>query len=180
MKKTNISNLIFSALFTAVIAVISQICILTPLGIPITLQTFAISLCGYLLGAKWAVASVLTYIGVGALGLPVFSGFHGGIHHFLCPSGGFVIGFIFLSLFCGIFKKTKNHILQILSGIFGLLICHLIGVIQFAILTETGFWPAFIASSLPFLIKDILSVAIAYFAALNLNKYILVKTKTSD
>ena len=179
MKNTKISNLIFSALLTAIIAVVSQICILTPFGIPLTLQTFAISFCGYLLGAKWAVASILTYIGVGALGLPVFSGFHGGLHHFLCPSGGYVIGFVFLTLFCGIFKNKKNKLLPVFSGILGLLICHLIGIIHFAVITEVGFIPAFITSSLPFLIKDIILVVLSFYAARSLSKYLLKKSKNA-
>ena len=174
-KNSKISNLFFAALFSAVISVISQVYILTPFGIPLTLQTFAISLCGFILGTKWGTASVITYIGVGLLGLPVFSGFSGGIQHIISPTGGFIIGFIFLSLLCGILNNSKNKFIGILLGIIGVSVCHLIGVIWFSFISKSGFWTAFITSSMPFLIKDILSVIGAFFIAFKIRKYIQVK-----
>ena len=77
-KKTRTQKMILAALFTAVIAVLSQTAIPTPFDVPLTLQTFAVALCGYTLGIKWGVASVAAYILLGAVGVPVFSGFKGG------------------------------------------------------------------------------------------------------
>lgn len=174
-KNSKISNLVFASLFSAIISVISQIYIMTPFGIPITLQIFAVSLCGFFLGAKWGIASVLTYISAGILGLPVFSGFRGGIQHILSPTGGFITGFIFLVFLCGIARKNK--FISVISGIWGVLTCHLIGIIQFAFTTNTGFIPSFITASLPFLIKDIISVVVAFGLSVTLNKYISLHNK---
>jgi len=100
MKKNTVS-LIFCALFTAIISVCAQILIPTPF-FPITLQTFGIALCGYTLGVKNSSLSVLAYIILGVLGAPIFSGFCGGFHHLTDPGGGFVVGFLPLTIFCGL------------------------------------------------------------------------------
>ena len=82
-------NLTLAALFTAVTAVLSQTAIPTPFDVPLTLQTFAVALCGYTLGIKWGLASILTYILLGTAGVPVFSGFRGGVQVLFGATGGF-------------------------------------------------------------------------------------------
>ena len=67
-------RLITAALFTAITAVLSQTAIPTPFDVPLTLQTFAVALCGYVLGVKWGLASTAAYILLGTVGVPVFSG----------------------------------------------------------------------------------------------------------
>ena len=91
MKKS--FNITVSALFTATVCILSQVAFVTP-SVPLTLQTFAIALCGFILSAKWSVISVASYIAVGSLGLPVFSAFKGGIQVVLGPTGGFLFGFL--------------------------------------------------------------------------------------
>ena len=63
--KKRILNITFAALFTAITAALSQAAIPTPFGVPLTLQTFAVALCGYVLGIKWGLASIITYILLG-------------------------------------------------------------------------------------------------------------------
>ena len=67
--KKRILNITFAALFTAITAALSQAAIPTPFGVPLTLQTFAVALCGYVLGIKWGLASIITYILLGAFGV---------------------------------------------------------------------------------------------------------------
>lgn len=167
------ANIATAALFTAVIAVVSQIYIPTPLGIPVTLQTLSVALCGYLLGIKWAAASVLTYILAGAVGLPVFSGFQGGIQHIAGATGGFITGFLILVFFCSALPDKYNRYLKIFMGITGLLLCHTAGVFQFAFVTGTGIPEAIAAVSLPFLLKDIFSVTAASILSVNIKKILL-------
>ncbi|MDY5627951.1 MAG: biotin transporter BioY, partial [Clostridia bacterium] len=78
MKETKTKDIIFIGLFAAILCVCAQISIPTPFGIPFTLQTFAVALCGYILGAKKGALTVLVYILLGTVGLPVFSGFGAG------------------------------------------------------------------------------------------------------
>lgn len=164
--KLKTERIIYSALFTAVLVITAQLTVIAPLGIPITLQTFAVALCGYMLSAKWSVASILTYIVVGAVGLPVFSGFRGGIQHLIGPTGGFIVGFIFLSLFCSL--NFIGAVKKIISGLSGLIICHIIGIFQYAFITGNNLKISFITISLPFLLKDIFCVVLAYILSIKI------------
>ena len=157
-------DLILTALFAAIIAVMSQISIPTPFGVPISLQTFAVALCGYFLGAKKGTAALLVWIAVGAVGVPVFAGFKGGFAALLGVTGGFIYGFIPLVLLCGIELKKKP--LRILLGAAGILACHLCGALQYALLMGIDLWQSLLTVSVPFLIKDFASIAAAYFGAI--------------
>lgn len=177
MQNKNTKNIVFAALFTAIITIISQIHIHTPFDVPVTLQTFAIALCGFILGAKWSVCSVTVYILAGAVGLPVFCCFRGGIQQIFSLNGGFIIGFIFLALFCGISLKKRGKAVKLGISYVGLFICHLLGVIQFAIISKVGFLAAFLTASLPFLIKDMVLIALALYIAPKLENIITKSTK---
>lgn len=151
-----------TALFVAVIAVISQIAIPMPSLVPITLQTFAICLCGYFLGIKNGGCAALVYVLLGAMGAPVFSSFQGGFSVILGHGGGFIMGFIPLALMCGISKKRP---LAILLGCLGILICHLTGIIWYMVITKNPFVPSFVLVSLPYIFKDIALCILSYFVA---------------
>ena len=144
-----------------------------PSGIAFTFQTFAIAFCGYMLGAKWGTASVATYLLVGVVGLPVFSGFKGGVHILTEVTGGFLWGFILLVLLCGLSVCFNKKRVSIFLGIFGVILCHLCGIIQYCFVAEMDFAAAFIAVSLPFLLKDFISVILAFL----LSKKIVKKIK---
>ena len=167
----NTVPLIFAALFTAVISAVSQISFLLPTGIPITFQVFVVALSGFVLGAKWGTASTAAYIILGAVGVPVFSFFKGGMHNLFDVTGGFLIGFIALTFFCGMSKNKKSGI-KILFGIIGLLICHLWGTVQFSFITKTGIIESFIVVSFLYLIKDVVLIVVAVFLSKYLEKYI--------
>jgi len=152
-----------TAMSTAVIAILSQTAIPLPSGVPVTLATFAVALAGYFSGSLCAVLSATVYLVLGAAGLPLFTGFSGGIGHILGPSGGFISGYIPLALICGTAGKIKNAPLAILLGITAMLSCHAIGILHFAAVTARTVYEAFVTASLPFLIKDVISVAAAYF-----------------
>ena len=156
-------DLVSVALFAAIIAVMSQISIPTPFGVPVSLQTFAVAICGYFLGAKKGTASVLVWIAIGAVGVPVFTGFKGGFAALLGVTGGFIYGFIPLVLLCGIELKQKP--LRILLGAAGIIACHLCGAGQYALLMGIDFLQSMLTVSVPFLIKDIVSIVLAFFGA---------------
>lgn len=157
MKKLSVRDLVLIALFTALLAVLSQLAIPLPSGVPITLQTFAVALCGFTLGTKKGVLAVVVYLLLGAIGLPVFAHFMGGIGVFAGVTGGFLWGFLALSALCGTRKP--------LPAALGLVICHLLGVLQFALVSNTAVLASFGIVSAPYLIKDALSLVAALFAA---------------
>ncbi len=164
-KKNKTLSIMLPALFAAVISVLSILYIPMPTGVPFTLQTFAIALCGYVLGAKYGVISVCLYIGIGCAGIPVFSGMTGGIQKLFGYTGGFLYGFIIMVLFCGISKMVKNRMMSVLLGVMGLIICHLLAVVHFSLIMDQGFMVSAMQMSAPFLIKDGLSVIGAYLVS---------------
>lgn len=153
------------ALFAALLSVLSQISFPLPSGVPMTLQTFAVALCGYLAGMKNGSAAVLVYLSLGAVGLPVFSMYLGGIGRLIGPTGGFLFGFIPFVLLCGAGGRQKKAPLAILLGMAGLLLCHLLGALQYSFLGSLRFWNAAALVSAPYLLKDAGSAAAAFLLA---------------
>ena len=161
MKKTKIKSLTLTAIFTAVIAVSAWISVFTPFGINLTLQTFAVCLAGFCLGAKWGTAAVAAYIAVGAAGLPVFSQFSGGFGVLFGVSGGFLWGFLVTAALCGVSKLTKTRTLKYIIVILSVLVCHAAGVVQFCVVSGNNIWTSFLSASLPFLAKDMILAFLA-------------------
>ncbi len=162
-------NLIFCALFTAVIAVCAQIVIPTPF-FPITLQVFGIALCGYTLGLKNSAFSVTAYLLLGILGAPIFSGFCGGFHHITDAGGGFVIGFLPLAVFCGVTVKFKNNFRKIIFGIIGILLMYIFGIVYFCYLTGAKIFSPILFLFAATFVKDVLSLLLALYVSKILRK----------
>ncbi len=162
VKTKRIFNITVTALFTAVIALLAQISIITP-SVPITLQILGVALCGYTLTLKWSLGCVVTYIALGSLGLPVFSSFQGGVQIVLGPTGGFIVGFIFLTLCCSLSQNSKHSIIKIALGMLGVLLCHLTGIIQYSVVSGNSFMASFITASLPFILKDAILLVTAFY-----------------
>ncbi len=168
--KFSIQRLTAAALLTAVTIVFAQISVMTPWGVPFTLQTFAIALCGYMLGARIGFAAVMTYIVLGAAGIPVFSSFRGGISMIFGLTGGFIFGFLPFVLLCGAASGRKNIFFKIFLSLLGLVACHSLGVLQFSFVTASSLPHSFMLVSFPYLIKDIVSVIAAYCLSIIIKK----------
>ncbi len=176
MKKDKIQNIALIALFTAFICVCSFISI--PFYVPITLQIFAIFVSVSLLGVKAGVVSVLLYLLLGAVGLPVFSNFSGGISHLFSQNGAYLFGFIVAVLITGLAQKklNKTYAGYFLSMLFGLIGCYLFGAIYFTFLFSSGeplvaisIW--FMSFVLPFMFIDIIKISLAATLVVRLKKY---------
>lgn len=171
MRKQDLTtqSMVQMAMFTAVLSILSVLQIPMPSGVPLTLQTFAVALCGSVLGAWAGAGSVALYIAVGAAGIPVFAGMKAGIAVLVGPTGGFLFGFLFLAWLCGA-GAGRNKILATGLGLAGLVCCHLAGVTGFILAAGAGPLQAVVTVSLPYLIKDALSVAAAVQAGALLRK----------
>ncbi len=170
IKKGKTVNVITAALFTALMAVFAQIPPSTH-EFPITLQTFGIALCGYILGIKYSFFSIIAYILLGAVGAPVFSGFCGGVHHITGPAGGFIIAFPIFVFFCAVSHKFKNKILKISFGVLGLVVMYIVGIAYYVFVTKNPVSVAVLMYALIFL-KDIFFTVIAFFVSNILRKRI--------
>lgn len=152
--------MVYIALMTAVLAVLSILRIPLPSGVPITLQTFAVALCGGTLGKRGALAAAL-YLLLGTLGLPVFSGMSAGASVLFGATGGFLFGFVPMAYLCGTGIGVRGKTARAALGLLGLAICHAMGAMQYALVTNTPLAASFLLVSVPYLIKDIPSVLAA-------------------
>lgn len=163
--KSKVQKTVMVGVFAALLAVLSLVSIPLPSGVPVTLQTFAVALCGYVLGPRLGALSVGVYLALGAVGLPVFAGFSGGVGVFAGMTGGYLWGFLFLALLCGLGARRDKAGPAVLLGLLGLAACHLCGTVQFAAVTGTSPVQSFLLASAPYLLKDALSVGAAYLSA---------------
>lgn len=131
--------------------------------IPITGQTFAVLLTGALLGSRLGAAAVIAYLIEGALGLPFFAGGGAGLVRFLGPTGGYLVAFPAAAFIVGAFAEhgwDKRYPTAVAAMAIGSLIIFLGGWAWFAILTNTPPVAAFKLAVLPFLLGDVVKIAL--------------------
>ena len=128
---------------------------------PITLQTFFVFLAGLILGPKKAALSMIVYLIMGAIGIPVFSGFRGGFEVLVGFSGGFLLGFVFAAIFIGFMKNikilNKNFINNFVILLAANLIIYMFGASYIAFLTKGSFLLV-LAGFTPYLIGDLFKI----------------------
>ncbi|KAB7673184.1 biotin transporter BioY [Bacillus sp. B1-b2] len=117
------------ALFVAFMAVGANITSFLVIGgVPITLQTFFAILAGLLLGKRLGSFAMITYMFIGLIGIPIFSGISGGLIVLTKPSFGFILAFIVTAFLCGLFvEKKKTMTTFLFSAFIGLLINYILG-----------------------------------------------------
>lgn len=171
-QKLKALDLAYVGLSAALIAVCAWIAI--PLTVSITLQTMAICLVAGLFGWKRGTLSVIIYILLGMIGLPVFTGFKSGLAVITGPTGGYVLGFIFTSIIVGIAtEKMGKKIWQcILFMAIGVLVCYLFGTIWFTIAYKVTFISALSTCVFPFLLPDAVKIIVASILVNRLKKFI--------
>ncbi len=161
--KLSIQDICSIALCTALIAIMAQISIPMPLGVPMTMQTFAITLAAVVLGSKKGGIAAIIYIMLGAVGLPVLAGFTGGVQYFAGPTGGFLISFPVMAFIIGLgaerFRDAKGGF--ILCLIAGTLVNYVIGVLMFCLLMDSTIMAGITACVLPFIPTAILKAILA-------------------
>lgn len=155
------------ALFAALIAICAWLSI--PATVPFTLQAFAVFLAAGVLGGKNGTLAVLVYLLLGAAGLPVFSGFRGGIGVLLGATGGYLIGFIGTALVMwGVSRLAGDGAIALLLGMAaGLLVCYAFGTAWFLLVYLRTTGPVTLAAVLtwcvfPFIVPDIGKMLLAF------------------
>jgi biotin transport system substrate-specific component len=131
--------------------------------IPITGQTFAVLLTGMLLGSRLGAAAVIAYLIEGAIGLPFFAGGGAGLVRFLGPTAGYLVAFPAAAFIVGAFAEhgwDKRYHTAVAAMAIGSVIIFLGGWAWFAILTNTAPVAAFKLAVLPFLLGDVIKIAL--------------------
>ncbi len=162
--KTNTRQMALIGLMTAVTCILGPISIPLPFSpVPITLTNFAIFLSVYILGVKGGLISLLIYLALGTAGLPVFSSFSGGLAKLAGPTGGYLIGFIFLALIHGIFMKRfeSNKTAAAAGMILGMAVCYAFGTAWLSRQMSLSFAAALGIGVLPYLAGDAVKIIAA-------------------
>lgn len=162
MNKSNPYQLAIIGVIAAVISILGPLSI--PIGvIPISLTTFAIFIAVYTLGMKKATISVLIYILLGLVGLPVFSGFSSGPAKLLGPTGGYIIGYVFMALATGFFidRYLDKWYMCFIGMIIGTVLCYSIGTSWLAFQANMTASAALTAGVIPFIPGDLLKIILA-------------------
>lgn len=161
-KKMNTHQLTLIGVMTAVTCILGPLSL--PIGIvPISLTNLAIYFAIYVLGGKRGTLSYIVYLFIGLIGLPVFSGFSGGFTKLFGPTGGYLIGFIFMAFISGIFiDKFSNKIYMCFLGmVLGTIITYILGTAWLSYQVHITFNAALTAGVLPFIPGDLAKMVIA-------------------
>lgn len=160
--KRSIYRLTVCGLMAAVMCVLGPMAI--PIGaVPISFTNLVICLAACLLGWKWAGVSVAVYVLLGMVGLPVFSGYTGGLAKLAGPTGGYIVGFIFLALIGGFFVERfrGSYFWTIVGLVLGMAVTYAFGTAWFMLQMQCTLWYALTVCVLPFALVDVIKIAVA-------------------
>ncbi|MDO4277146.1 MAG: biotin transporter BioY [Eubacteriales bacterium] len=159
-------DMVYIAIFAVLMAVCAWISI--PTAVPFTLQTFGVFMAVGVLGGKRGTLSVLIYIILGAIGIPVFAGFNGGMGVLLSNVGGYIVGFLFSALAMWGLEKLlgRKPLMQVISMVIGLIVCYAFGTVWFMMVyTRTtgavGLGAVLGWCVVPFIIPDLIKIGLA-------------------
>lgn len=171
--KIKAKDMTMVALVTAALCIISPFSIPIPISpIPITMALYAIYLGSIILGKARGVMSTLIYLLLGMVGLPVFTGFSGGLQKLAGPTGGYLIGYIFLAFFTGLFVEKYPGRLRMyfLGGVIGLVFCYAFGTAWFLFQYDVGVQAALVMCVLPYIPFDLVKLILAILVGQQVRK----------
>jgi biotin transport system substrate-specific component len=169
----NVKRLIRISMLTSILSILSIITI--PVGpVPVTLQTFGVLLCGYILGPIDGALSVIIYILIGIVGVPVFSGGKSGFEVVLGPTGGYLISFIISAAISGYASKKSSELLPLmLSGLLCMASMYVIGVPYLSLITGMSLRKAVMAGAYPFILPDMIKMVLAVLLSMKIKNRLI-------
>ena len=171
--KFNVKQLALVGLLTAVICVLGPLALNIPISpVPISLGTLAIYFVISVAGMKLGTVSVVIYILLGLVGVPIFTNFTGGPAKLFGPTGGYIIGYIFLALICGFFvdKFGKNIPVYLAGMILGTVVRYIFGTIWLGYQMDFTFTQALMAGVVPYIPGDLVKLTMAVIAGMQVRK----------
>lgn len=160
-------TMVLIAMMAAVTCILGPLSLSIPVSpVPISLTNLAVYFTVYVLGMKLGTVSYLIYMLLGLVGLPVFSGFSGGPAKLFGPTGGYIIGFIFMAVICGYFIEqwSGKLYMHFIGMVLGTAVCYLFGTVWLAYQANMGFYAALGAGVIPFIPGDLAKIIIALIA----------------
>ncbi len=174
--KWNVKQLALAGLMTAVLCILGPIALNIPISpVPISLGFLGIYFICSVLGMKLGTLSVIVYILLGLAGLPVFTNFSGGPGKLLGPTGGYIIGYIFMALICGFFvDRSKGKLVPTLIGmLLGTAVGYLFGTLWLSYQQSIGFVEALFIGVIPYILVDLLKLILGVTIGSQLRKRLL-------
>ena len=172
-KKISVSEMALIAVMAAVTCIMGPLSIPIPFSVvPISLTNLAVYLAIYVLGCRRGTLSYLVYLLLGLVGVPVFSGFSGGVGKLFGPTGGYIIGFLVTAVFLAYFKGEKYNFKRyaLLGCVIGIPLIYVFGVVQLKLITGMGWDKAIMTGALPFIPLDIVKCLAAAVIAGPINR----------
>lgn len=160
-KRLSIYQIVFMGVFAALLCILAPNSI--PIGtVPITLTNLVIYVCVYVLGVYFGTGSVCIYLLLGIAGLPVFSGYQGGLAKIAGPTGGYIVGFIFMAIIGGLFIEIshRNIVLTVIGWIIGTAVAYAFGTVWFVNVMDTSYAYALRVCVYPFILLDLAKIVV--------------------
>ena len=161
-RNSNVYKMCACAVMTALMAALCPLSV--PIGpIPVSLSVLVILIVVYLLGTRSALISYCVYMLLGAAGMPVFSGFQGGLIKLTGPTGGYLIGFVPMIMIAGYFIKRSGGRFtgSVLGMALGVMAAYLFGTVWFVLMMHCGVMYALSVCVLPFIPIDLAKIVAA-------------------
>lgn len=175
--KFTTKEIVLTAMMVALMAVCSWISI--PSAVPFTLQTFAVFCAVSLLGGRNSLFAVLAYLLIGAVGVPVFAGPSGGVGIIIGTTGGYMLGFIFITLISWAAEKLlgKKFVVKLIAMLIGMAVMYVFGTAWFMLIYTSKTGAVTLIQALkwcvvPFVIPDILKLIFALVITERIKKYV--------
>jgi biotin transport system substrate-specific component len=164
-----VRKMVYASLFAALTAAGAWISIPIPLSpLPVTLQTLFTMMSGAVLGPYFGVLSMIVYVLLGLIGIPVFAAGQSGLGVLFGPWGGYLIGFVFGAAVTGIIaglKKKPGLVWLCLAMAAGDIVVYMFGVTQLALISHMTLSKAILVGFIPFIPGDLLKLAVATLIA---------------
>lgn len=162
-----VRRMAYIALMTALLCICAWITV--PFTVPFTMQTFGVFAALLLLGGRDGTLTIGLYLLLGLVGAPVFSGFCGGFGHLFGPTGGYLLGFLFTGLahmLCEPLTQRVKPLARIALLFAEHCVCYLVGTLWFVAVSGMkgkpyGFFPALALCVLPYVLPDLVKIALA-------------------
>ena len=177
VERNKTKDMVYIGMFAVLIAICSWISV--PAAVPFTLQTMAVFAAVGILGGKRGTMAVLIYILLGAIGVPVFAGFTGGIGVLAGTTGGYIVGFLFSALLMWGIETMfgTGRIPLLVSMLLGLIVCYAIGTAWFMVVYTSSTGAVDLMTVLgwcviPFIIPDCIKIAVAMLLTDRLKRFV--------
>jgi biotin transport system substrate-specific component len=171
VRNERLRMLILCSMFAAITAVLAQVEIPLPI-VPISGQTLAVGLAATILGSRYGALSMICYVALGAVGLPVFAEMKAGVSVLVGPTGGYIFGFIITALVTGLIleKTTFNLKLAMVANTVGMIVTLILGTVQLKFVLDMAWSEALAVGVYPFIVVGLIKAFLASWVGITVRK----------